>query len=108
MLAPACQSATVDVRRLPDEFVGLPTGFLVSAVATFVGTLWPAGAEFTQFAAGSQALQEGARTPLAFAARYPSVRPHAAPPAWAPHVLIGTGGPPARSVAGRGKERRSE
>lgn len=43
VLAPACQSATVDVRRLPDEFVGLPTGFLVSGVATFVGTLWPTG-----------------------------------------------------------------
>lgn len=143
MLASACQSATVDVRRLPDEFVGLPTGFLVSGVATFVGTLWPTGdvlaalmtmriielmfprdpsakalpparalqqarawlrdltgAEFTQFAADNQALQEGARTQLAFAARYPSVRPHAAPPAWAPHVLIGTGGPPTRSAGG--------
>ena len=43
MLASARQSAAVDLRRLPDEFVGLPTGFLVSGVATFVGTLWPTG-----------------------------------------------------------------
>ena len=43
MLASARQSAAVDLCRLPDEFVGLPTGFLVSGVATFVGTLWPAG-----------------------------------------------------------------
>ena len=43
VLASARQSAAVDVRRLPDEFVGLPTGFLVSGVATFVGTLWPTG-----------------------------------------------------------------
>ena len=141
VLASACQSATVDVRRLPDEFVGLPTGFLVSGVATFVGTLWPTGdvpaalmtmriielmfprdpsakapsakalsparalqqarawlrtltgAAFTEFAAGNPALQEAARTQLAFAARYPSARPYASPSAWAPHVLIGTGGP---------------
>jgi len=113
VLASACQSATVDVRRLPDEFAGLPTGFLVSGVATFVGTLWPTGdvpaalmtmriielmfppdpfakilaparalrrarawlrnltgAEFTAFAAGN---------PAAFAARYPSSQPYAAP-----------------------------
>jgi CHAT domain-containing protein len=136
VLASACESATVDVRRLPDEFVGLPTGFLVSGVATFIGTLWPTGdvpaalmmmritelmfprdpsakalpparalqqarawlrnltgAEFTQFAASNPALQEVARTQLAFAARYPSGRPYAAPSAWASHVLIGTGGP---------------
>src|SRR6516162_2949663 len=43
VLASARQSAAVDLRRLPDEFVGLPTGFLVSGVATFVGTLWPTG-----------------------------------------------------------------
>jgi CHAT domain-containing protein len=136
--------------RLPDEFVGPPTGFLVSGVATFVGTLWPTGdvpaalmtmriielmfprdpsakalppartlqqarawlrdltgAEFTQFAANNPALQEAACTQLAFAARYPSVRPYAAPPAWAPHVLTGTGGPPARPAGGPRKERRS-
>jgi CHAT domain-containing protein len=127
VLASACQSATVDVCRLPDEFVGLRTGFLVSDVATFVGTLWltgdvpaalmtmriiepmfprdpsakalaPAralqrarawlrnltGAEFTEFAASNPALQEVARTQLAFAARYPSGQPYAAPSAWAP------------------------
>jgi len=43
VLASARQSAAVDLSRLPDEFVGLPTGFLVSGVATFVGTLWPTG-----------------------------------------------------------------
>ena len=143
VLASACQSATVDVRRLPDEFVGLPTGFLVSGVATFVGTLWPTGdvpaalmtmriielmfprdpsakglsparalqrarawlrnltgAEFMAFAAGNPALRDVGRTQLAFAARYPASRPYAAPSAWAPHVLIGTGGPPARSNVG--------
>ena len=135
MLASARQSAAVDLRRLPDEFVGLPTGFLVSGVATFVGTLWPAGdvpaalmtmriielmfprdssakalsparalrqarawlgnltgAEFTAFAAGNPVLRAVARTQPAFAARYPSSQPYAAPLAWAPRVLIGTGG----------------
>ena len=143
VLASACQSATVDVRRPPDEFAGLPTGFLVSGVATFVGTLWPTGdvpaalmtmriielmfprdpsakalaparalrqaraglrnltgAEFTAFAAGSPALQEVARTQPPFAARYPSSEPYAAPLAWAPHVLIGTGGSFERSAGG--------
>ena len=135
VLASARQSAAVDVRRLPDEFVGLPTGFLVSGVATFVGTLWPTGdapavfmtmrivelmfprdpsakalsparalrparawlrnltgAEFTAFAAGNPALREVARTQPAFAARCPASQPCAAPLAWAPRVLIGTGG----------------
>jgi CHAT domain-containing protein len=144
VLASACQSATVDARRLPDEFVGLPTGFLVSGVATFVGTLWPTGdvpaalmtmriielmfphdpstkamsparalqqarawlrnltgAQFAEFAENNPSLQAVARTQLAFAARYPSERPYAAPSAWAPHVLIGTGGP-------RGHGRRSD
>ena len=135
MLASERQSAAVDLRRLPDEFVGLPTGFLVSGVATFVGTLWPtgdvpaalmtmriielmfprdpsakalsparalrlaraglgnlAGAEFGGFAAGSLAVRAVARTQPAVAARYPSSQPCAAPLAWAPRVLIGTGG----------------
>ena len=143
MLASARQSAAVDLRRLPDEFVGLPTGFLVSGVATFVGTLWPTGdapavfmtmrivelmfprdpsakalsparalrqarawlgnltgAEFPAFAAGNPARQEVARTQPAFAARYPSSQPYAAPLAWAPRVLIGTGGSFERSSGG--------
>src|SRR5215468_5315091 len=50
------------------------------------------GAEFTAFAAGNPALQEVARTQPAFAARYPSSQRCAAPLAWAPSVLIGTGG----------------
>jgi CHAT domain-containing protein len=142
VLASACETATVDVRRLPDEFVGLPTGFLVSGVATFVGTLWPTGdvpaalmtmrtielmfprdpaatalsparalqaarawlrnltgAKFTEFAASEPSLQEAARAQLAFAARYPAARPYAAPSAWAPHVLIGAGGPRAGAAS---------
>ena len=43
VLASACQTAVVDARELPDEFVGLPAGFLLSGVAAFIGTLWPAG-----------------------------------------------------------------
>ena len=143
MLASARQSAAVDLRRLPDEFVGLPTGFLVSGVATFVGTLWSAGdvpaalmtmriielmfsrdpsakalsaaralrqarawlgnltgAEFTAFAAGNPVLRAVARTQPVFAARYPSSQPYAAPLAWAPRVLIGTGGSFERSSGG--------
>ena len=42
------------------------------------------GVEFTAFAAGSRAPQEVARTQPAFAARYPSSQPYAAPLAWAP------------------------
>jgi hypothetical protein len=58
------------------------------------------GVEFTTFAAGNPALQELARTQPGFAARYPSSQPHAAPLAWAPHVLTGTGGSLERSAGG--------
>jgi hypothetical protein len=44
------------------------------------------GVEFTAFAAGSRVPQEAARTQPAFAARYPSSQPYAAPSAWAPHA----------------------
>jgi len=37
----ACQSAISDFHDLPDEFIGLPTGFLQAGVTGVVGTLWP-------------------------------------------------------------------
>ncbi len=37
----ACQSALSDFRELPDEFIGLPAGFLQAGVPGVVGTLWP-------------------------------------------------------------------
>ncbi len=36
----ACQSALTDFANLPDEFVGLPAGFLLAGVPAVVGTLW--------------------------------------------------------------------
>jgi len=36
----ACQSAIPEFRRLPDEVVGLPTGFFQAGVPGVVGTLW--------------------------------------------------------------------
>ena len=56
----------------------------------WLGTL--TGAEFTAFAAGNPVLRAVARTQPAYAARYPSSQPYAAPLAWAPRVLIETGG----------------
>ena len=41
VVASACQTATVDTARTPDEFVGLAAGFLLAGVPCFVGTLWP-------------------------------------------------------------------
>jgi CHAT domain-containing protein len=37
----ACQTALSDFRNLPDEFLGLPAGFLQAGVPGVVGTLWP-------------------------------------------------------------------
>jgi hypothetical protein len=64
------------------------------------------GAEFTAFAAGSPAQREVARTQPAVAARCPSGRRCAAPSAWAPRVLTGTGGSSGRS-AGRLRQREA-
>jgi CHAT domain-containing protein len=36
----ACQTAITDFRRLPDESIGLPGGFLQAGVPAVVGTLW--------------------------------------------------------------------
>ncbi len=41
VVASACQTATVDTTRTPDEFVGLAAGFLAAGVPCFLGTLWP-------------------------------------------------------------------
>ena len=37
----ACQSAISDFLHLPDEYIGLPAGFLQAGVPGVVGTLWP-------------------------------------------------------------------
>jgi CHAT domain-containing protein len=37
----ACQSAMTDFNHLPDEVLGLPSGFLQAGVPFVVGTLWP-------------------------------------------------------------------
>jgi CHAT domain-containing protein len=36
----ACQTAITDFRRLPDESIGLPGGFLQAGVPAVIGTLW--------------------------------------------------------------------
>jgi CHAT domain-containing protein len=37
----ACQTALTDVHKLPDEFIGMPAGFLQAGVPGVIGTLWP-------------------------------------------------------------------
>lgn len=37
----ACQTAIIDFHKLPEEAVGLPSGFLQAGVPGVVGTLWP-------------------------------------------------------------------
>lgn len=37
----ACQTAIADFDELPDEAIGLPTGFLQAGVPGVIGTLWP-------------------------------------------------------------------
>jgi CHAT domain-containing protein len=37
----ACQTAITDYNNLPDEFIGLPAGFLQAGVAGVLGSLWP-------------------------------------------------------------------
>jgi CHAT domain-containing protein len=36
----ACQTAITDIKKLPDEVVGFPSGFLSAGVPGVVGTLW--------------------------------------------------------------------
>jgi CHAT domain-containing protein len=37
----ACQTAITDYRKLPEEAIGLPAGFLQAGVPGVVGSLWP-------------------------------------------------------------------
>ena len=37
----ACETARIEHERLPDEFIGLPAGYLFAGTAGVVGTLWP-------------------------------------------------------------------
>jgi tetratricopeptide (TPR) repeat protein len=37
----ACESGLAGVRRLPEEFIGLPTGFVQAGAACVIGSLWP-------------------------------------------------------------------
>ncbi len=41
VVASACQTAVIDGTRLPDEVLGLPSGFLQAGTPCFIGTLWP-------------------------------------------------------------------
>lgn len=62
----ACETGMVDVNSSPEEFVGLPTGFLSAGVAGVVSALWPVAdnATMTLMAGFYKQLQEGA-TPAA-------------------------------------------
>jgi CHAT domain-containing protein len=35
-----CESGLIDIRRAPDEFIGLPAGFLEAGTPAVVATLW--------------------------------------------------------------------
>jgi len=41
VVASACQTALISGKRIPDEVIGLPAGFLQAGVPAFIGTLWP-------------------------------------------------------------------
>lgn len=41
VVASACQTAVIDLARLPDEVMSLPTALLASGAAGVLGTLWP-------------------------------------------------------------------
>ena len=41
MALSACQTGISDFSNLPDEYIGLPAGFLQAGVPGVVGTLWP-------------------------------------------------------------------
>jgi CHAT domain-containing protein/tetratricopeptide (TPR) repeat protein len=45
----ACQTALSDFRQIPDEFIGLPYGFLQAGVPSVIGTLWPVSDYSTAF-----------------------------------------------------------
>jgi CHAT domain-containing protein len=37
----ACESGLAGVRKLPEEFIGLPAGFVQAGAACVIGSLWP-------------------------------------------------------------------
>ena len=37
----ACQTAITDIRKVPDEAIGLPAGFMQAGVPAVIGSLWP-------------------------------------------------------------------
>jgi CHAT domain-containing protein len=37
----ACETGLADIVRLPEEFIGLPTGFIQAGAAAIVASLWP-------------------------------------------------------------------
>jgi len=37
----ACETGMVDIRQSPDEFIGLPAGFMAAGAPTVVSSLWP-------------------------------------------------------------------
>ena len=37
----ACETGVVDVRQAPDEFIGLPAGFMAAGAPTVLSSLWP-------------------------------------------------------------------
>jgi CHAT domain-containing protein len=39
----ACETGLTDIRQSPDEFLGLPAGFLQAGAPAVVSTLWPVG-----------------------------------------------------------------
>lgn len=41
----ACQTAMIDARRIPDEAIGLLSGFLQVGIPAVIGTLWPVSQE---------------------------------------------------------------
>lgn len=43
----ACQSAMTEYENLPDEAIGLPSGFLQAGIPGVIGSLWPVGERST-------------------------------------------------------------
>ena len=48
----ACETGLYDLKALPNEFIGLPSGFLQAGAAGVISTLWPVGDESTALLMG--------------------------------------------------------
>ncbi|CAN7481957.1 CHAT domain-containing protein [Phenylobacterium sp. LjRoot225] len=104
----ACNTANFDFDQVAQDLPALASAFAVSGVPSTLGTLWPVNSQTGQAvvsgvfarlrdqgAAPAEALAEAQRAFLAA----PPERAYLHPRFWAPFVILGDGGAPARTPA---------